>query len=141
METSRLRYICLAAVVTVIIYVKSFGSLNSSSSASANEKKNLRVKMTKRLPDAIIIGVKKCGTTTLGQFLNYHPNIAATGEISFFENYKNYLRGPDYYIRQMPYARKDQVVLAKSKGVWYQKHLHAVLHRIGLLSLLFSNSN
>lgn len=103
METSRLLSLCLAAVVTVIIFVNSFGYMNSSS--SENVQKDLKVKLTKRLPDAIIIGVKKCGTTTLGQFLNYHPNIAATGEISFFENYKNYLKGSKYYIKQMPNAR------------------------------------
>ena len=104
METSRLLSICLAAVVTVIVFVNSFGHLNSSTS-SRNEPNNLKVKLTKRLPDAIIIGVKKCGTTTLGKFLNYHPSIVATGEVSFFENYRKFLKGEDYYIKQMPYAR------------------------------------
>ena len=108
METSRLLSICLAAVVTVIVFVNSFGHLNSSTSSN-NEKNDLKVKLTKRLPDAVIIGVKKCGTTTLGQFLSYHPSIAATGEVSFFENYKNYLKGADYYIRQMPFARYKSI--------------------------------
>ena len=39
----------------------------------------------KRLPDVIIVGVKKSGTVTLAKFLDYHPSIAAAGEISFFE--------------------------------------------------------
>ena len=43
------------------------------------------VKTQKRLPDVIIVGVKKSGTVTLAQFLNYHPFIAAVGEVSFFE--------------------------------------------------------
>ena len=103
METSRLLWLCLAAVVTVIVFVNSFSYMNSSS--FKNDQKNSKVKLTKRLPDAIIIGVKKCGTTTLGQFLNHHPSIAATGEVSYFENYKNYLKGPAYYVKQMPYAR------------------------------------
>ena len=42
-------------------------------------------KRQKRLPDVIIVGVKKSGTVTLSKFLNYHPSIAAKGEISFFE--------------------------------------------------------
>ena len=42
-------------------------------------------KRKKRLPDVIIVGVKKSGTITLTKFLNYHPSIAAAGEISFFE--------------------------------------------------------
>ena len=41
--------------------------------------------MSQRLPDVIIVGVKKSGTITLINFLNYHPSIAAAGEISFFE--------------------------------------------------------
>ena len=40
---------------------------------------------TQRLPDVIIVGVKKSGTITLTKFLDYHPYIAAAGEISFFE--------------------------------------------------------
>ena len=41
--------------------------------------------LKKRLPDVIIVGVKKSGTMTLAKFLNYHPSIAGAGEISFFE--------------------------------------------------------
>ena len=57
--------------------------------------------LQQRQPDALILGVKKCGTMTLGQnvciffnlvifnffedtFLSKHPNIVARGEISFF---------------------------------------------------------
>ena len=49
------------------------------------------VKTQKRLPDVIIVGVKKSGTVTLAQFLNYHPFIAAVGEVSFFEKGTFYL--------------------------------------------------
>ena len=42
----------------------------------------------KKLPDVIIVGVKKSGTITLKDFLNYHPYIAAAGEISYFEKGK-----------------------------------------------------
>ena len=48
------------------------------------ESSNKDVK-TQRLPDVIIVGVKKSGTITLTKFLDYHPYIAAAGEISFFE--------------------------------------------------------
>ena len=46
-----------------------------------SSSKNLK---TKRLPDVIIVGVKKSGTVTLAKFLDYHPSIAAAGEIPFF---------------------------------------------------------
>ena len=43
-------------------------------------------------------------------------------------NYHVYLNSKPHSILR----RKDQMVLAKSKGVWYQKNLHAVLKRNGL---------
>ena len=43
-------------------------------------------KTQKRLPDVILVGVKKSGTMTLIKFLNFHPSIAAAGDIFFFEN-------------------------------------------------------
>lgn len=76
---------------------------------------------SKRIPDVLILGVKKCGTQTLGikiilsiklstlsfkgKFLSYHPNLAVTGEISFFENDTLYNRGIEEYVKKMPSAR------------------------------------
>jgi len=37
-----------------------------------------------RLPDVIIMGVKKSGTMTLDRFLNHHPSIKAKGEVHYF---------------------------------------------------------
>lgn len=48
------------------------------------------------LPKAIIIGVKKCGTRALLEFLRAHPEVRATGpETHFFD--KNYDLGLDWY--------------------------------------------
>lgn len=50
----------------------------------------------KRLPQALIIGVKKCGTRALLEFLRLHPDIRATGpETHFFDRF--YDRGLDWY--------------------------------------------
>ena len=50
----------------------------------------------KRLPDAIIIGVKKGGTRALLEFLRIHPDIRAPGpEPHFFD--RNYHLGLDWY--------------------------------------------
>ena len=57
-----------------------FGEQNNVQRLSSN--KDMK---TQRLPDVIIVGVKKSGTITLTKFLDYHPYIAAAGEISFFE--------------------------------------------------------
>ena len=40
---------------------------------------------TRKLPSAIIIGAKKCGTGTLIEFIGMHPNVSASDrEILFF---------------------------------------------------------
>jgi hypothetical protein len=50
----------------------------------------------RRLPQAIIIGVKKGGTRALLEFLRVHPDVSATGpEPHFFDRY--YHRGLEWY--------------------------------------------
>lgn len=50
----------------------------------------------RRLPQAIIIGVKKGGTRALLEFLRIHPDVRAPGpEVHFFDRY--YDRGLDWY--------------------------------------------
>jgi len=51
---------------------------------------------TRRLPDVIIIGVKKCGTRALLEFIRAHPHVRATGhEVHFFD--RHYDKGLDWY--------------------------------------------
>ncbi|CAL8260879.1 unnamed protein product [Arctogadus glacialis] len=51
---------------------------------------------TRRLPQAMIIGVKKGGTRALLEFLRLHPDIRALGsEPHFFD--RHYARGLDWY--------------------------------------------
>ena len=54
------------------------------------------------MPDFLIIGAQKCGTTSLYQYLIQHPNIlpAATKEVHFFD--LQYARGIDWYLQQFP---------------------------------------
>lgn len=52
--------------------------------------------LTRKLPNAIIIGVKKCGTRALLEYLRLHPNVKATGpEPHFFDRY--YHLGLEWY--------------------------------------------
>uniref|UniRef100_A0A8C2JFJ3 Sulfotransferase n=1 Tax=Cyprinus carpio TaxID=7962 RepID=A0A8C2JFJ3_CYPCA len=56
---------------------------------------------SKKLPQAIIIGVKKGGTRALLEFLRVHPDIRAVGaEPHFFD--RNYDNGMDWYSKQPP---------------------------------------
>jgi chemotaxis response regulator CheB len=52
--------------------------------------------LQQRLPQVIIIGVKKGGTRALLEFLRLHPDVRAVGpEVHFFD--RNYDRGLDWY--------------------------------------------
>jgi hypothetical protein len=54
------------------------------------------------LPNAVIIGAMKCGTTTLNAWLRHHPDVvfSAVKEVHFFDN--NYNRGLGWYRTYFP---------------------------------------
>lgn len=50
----------------------------------------------KKLPNAIIVGVKKGGTRAVLEFIRIHPDVRAAGtETHFFD--RNYDRGLEWY--------------------------------------------
>lgn len=62
----------------------------------------------KRMPDFIIIGAQKCGTTSLYNYLIQHPQIvsAATKEVHFFD--LNFEKGRAWYLAQFPELEQNQ---------------------------------
>lgn len=60
------------------------------------------------LPNLIIIGATKCGTTSLHYYLNLHPEISmsSTKEIDFFVAEKNWNRGIEWYKSQFSGSTK-----------------------------------
>ena len=52
-----------------------------------------------KLPDFIIVGAQKCGTTTLHYSLTKHPEIFMSNpkELNFFQEDENYSRGIEWY--------------------------------------------
>ena len=75
--------------------------------------------LKRRLPDAVIIGVRKCGTRALLTFLNRHPSVRAAGkEIHYFDN--NYYLGEEWYRQQMPLAADDQIVIEKTPAYFIE---------------------
>jgi len=61
----------------------------------------------RRLPQCLIIGVRKGGTRALLEFLNLHPDVQAERrEVHFFDNDNRYHRGLDWYRRQMRASHK-----------------------------------
>lgn len=54
------------------------------------------------LPNFLLIGAQKCGTTWMAQMLEQHPQVAAaaTKELHFFSNRKNFAQGLGWYREQ-----------------------------------------
>jgi hypothetical protein len=66
--------------------------------------------VTHRVPDFIVAGVRKCGTTWLDQCLREHPGIylpAMTKEIFYFDRY--FSRGAEWYANYFADARAGQI--------------------------------
>lgn len=54
------------------------------------------LKALRKLPEALIIGVKKGGTRALLEFIRVHPDVRAAGsEVHFFDRF--YKRGFEWY--------------------------------------------
>lgn len=69
----------------------------------------------RRLPQAIIMGVRKCGTRALLEMLYLHPMVQkASGEVHFFDRDENYNKGLEWYRMQMPHSYPGQITIEKS---------------------------
>ncbi|GFS60577.1 heparan sulfate glucosamine 3-O-sulfotransferase 5 [Nephila pilipes] len=89
---------------------------NVDEEAVESMRDRVRFPRTKRrLPQCIIIGVRKCGTRALLEFLNLHPSIQkASDEVHFFDEDDKYSLGLEWYRRRMPYSFADQITIEKS---------------------------
>ncbi|XP_061702609.1 heparan sulfate glucosamine 3-O-sulfotransferase 6-like [Syngnathoides biaculeatus] len=75
---------------------------------------------SKRLPRAIIIGVKKGGTRALLEFLRIHPDVRAAGaEPHFFDRF--YDRGLEWYRNLMPRTLDGQITVEKTPSYFVTK--------------------
>jgi len=77
-------------------------------------------KNCKKLPNFLVIGPQKTGTTALSTFLQLHPNILANRpsqetfeEVQFF-NGKNYAKGLDWYMEFFPPGNSSVHLFEKS---------------------------
>ncbi len=58
------------------------------------------------LPNTIIIGAMKCGTTSLHDYLSYHPSVTMSRrkETNFFVHHQNWAKGLGWYRSHFPEA-------------------------------------
>ncbi|KAG9264351.1 heparan sulfate glucosamine 3-O-sulfotransferase 3B1a [Astyanax mexicanus] len=87
-----------------------------------DEGRTLNDSETKKLPQAIIIGVKKGGTRALLEFLRLHPDIRAVGaEPHFFD--RNYEKGLEWYRDLMPKSLEGQITMEKTPSYFVTKEV------------------
>lgn len=79
---------------------------------------------SKKLPQAVIIGVKKGGTRALLEFLRVHPDIRAVGaEPHFFD--RNYDNGLEWYRELMPKTLEGQITMEKTPSYFVTREAPA----------------
>eukprot|EP00106_Octopus_bimaculoides_P001711 XP_014769153.1 PREDICTED: heparan sulfate glucosamine 3-O-sulfotransferase 6-like [Octopus bimaculoides] len=87
----------------------------------------IRDGVSKKLPQAIIIGVKKGGTRALLEFLRLHPDIRAPGpEPHFFD--RHYTKGLEWYRNQMPVTIKGQITMEKTPSYFITRDVPRRIH-------------
>lgn len=78
-------------------------------------------KCVKKLPQAIIAGIQKCGTTALLKFLSAHPQIVACldpVETMYFSAHYN--KPLSWYKNLMPCSYSNQITMEKSPPYFYR---------------------
>ncbi|XP_058654098.1 heparan sulfate glucosamine 3-O-sulfotransferase 1 [Onychostoma macrolepis] len=102
-----------AVIVSLLLFFAQSSSLAVDSPASRNNDPLSNT--TRRLPDIIIIGVRKGGTRALIEMLSLHRDVvAAQSEVHFFDWDSHYRRGAEWYVSQMPFARPGQLTVEKT---------------------------
>ena len=92
-----------------------------------------------RLPDFLIIGAQKCGTTWLAAMLRQHPEVYMPDqEVHFFDKAGNYKKGMDWYISHFKGAEDGRRVGEKTPdyfwadgrgGEGHMPDVHRHIHR------------
>lgn len=88
-----------------------FEKLPSRRTLAAQQQGELK----RRLPNAVLIGVKKGGTRALIEMLGLHPRVRSSGmEVHFFDKDFNYEQGLDWYREHMQPSYVTDITIEKS---------------------------
>lgn len=94
----------------------------------------------RRMPDFIIIGAQKCGTTSLYNYLIQHPHVkpAIKKELHFFD--KKLDKGIDWYRSHFPVDQKDVITGEASPNYIFHPHtpqqISTLIPSVKLIALL-----
>jgi hypothetical protein len=114
-------------MILVVNIVK--GSLEEETLNSKTKSTDNANNLSKKLPSAIIIGAKKCGTRALLKFIGAHPNVSTAGaEVHFFDRF--YHMGLDWYRDQMPLSNDHQITMEKTPKYLIDDHVPERVHNM-----------
>lgn len=84
-----------------------------------------------RLPNALIIGMRKGGTRALINSLSRHPSVRACyRELHFFDRQENYRLGLDWYKKQMPLSLRNQITVEKTPAYFVTDDAPHLVHQM-----------
>ncbi|CAL2041799.1 unnamed protein product [Caenorhabditis brenneri] len=101
----------------------------------------------KSLPDLLILGPQKTGSTALGSFLSLHPNVSQNvpvpgsfEEVQFFGG-QNYLKGVQWYMSNFPNSTASTTVIYEKSATYFDnpaapKQAAALIPRAKLIVIL-----
>ncbi|KAB7497562.1 Heparan sulfate glucosamine 3-O-sulfotransferase 5, partial [Armadillidium nasatum] len=90
-------------------------------------KKRIKFRGTqRRLPQTVIVGVRKCGTRALLEMLALHSYVVKKSEeMHFFDDDDIYENGLEWYRKKMPYSFDNQVTIEKTPSYFISREAPA----------------
>lgn len=86
-------------------------------------------RLRRRLPQCLIIGVRKGGTRALLEFLNLHPAIlAGKQEMHFFDDDRKYALGLNWYRKRMRHSLPEQITVEKTPAYFVDERVPQRVH-------------
>jgi len=135
--------ILIIPIIILLIDQKQIQNLFTQSSNSELLNTIIPVaNLSQKLPSAIIIGVAKCGTGTLLEFIAQHPNVVGDGykDVHYFNIESNYKKGLDWYRSQMPFSNEKQITIEKTpayfRDYYTPERVHAMNPSIKLVVIV-----
>lgn len=97
----------------------------------------------RRLPDFLIIGAAKSGTSSIARCLSFHPQIfmSPVKEPEFFSHDDNYSKGIEEYAKLFEQAREDQLCgeasTAYTRSPQYPSSAERIAHHLPRVKILY----
>ncbi|XP_053306264.1 heparan sulfate glucosamine 3-O-sulfotransferase 1-like [Spea bombifrons] len=96
---------------------------------SNTSEQSIPLGTSRRIPQAIIVGVRKGGTRALLEMLDIHSDIVvAATEVHFFDWDENYVKGIEWYKNLMPFSYENQITIEKTPGYFTAPHAPERIH-------------